>query len=468
MSSKSGDRFNYTLNPFHVANQTHGPNVIPHDLITVQIDPNKVHQKIVGFGASFTGSVTYLLNKMSQNLRNCIYKSYYTTSIGSAFTLMRMPMGGCDFDLEPWTYNEYPINDTKLTNFTQLHPYDQQRVRLLKDLMHASENSNINITVAAWSAPRWMKQEYRWAGQHGNQLQPDYYQTWADFHVKFLDLMQAAGITISTISTGNEPHFANHLPFISMNWNASHQATWITRYLQPALQQSNHAHIQLITGDDNRNVLIDWLRNLTTAQPNLMEFVTTIGVHGYFDVVSSSTVLDRIVQMYPNKSILYTEMCFGTTGPVSNTGAPLGVWDHADELINMLMENFAHQMSGYIDWNMVLDHTGGPNYYGNKLDAAIIVNDKFTEIYKQPTFYAMAQFSRFITPGSQRIANEVYGDVNGGLKCLSFLRMDGKIAVVLYNNSTVEAISVCVENRDKRNAYIHLQPKTIGTMLFNA
>lgn len=470
-SSKSAERFNYIIGTFQVMNKTMGVNKTSAeqiDHINIHINRSKVHQTILGFGASFTGSVTYLLNKMSTNLRNLIFTSYYTNSIGSGFTLLRMPIGGCDFDLEPWQYNEYPANEKQLTNFTALHPYDVQRIKYVKQLMNATQNSDIKIALAAWSAPRWMKTEHRWEGLNGNQLRKEYYQTWADFHVQFLHLLDEAGISVWTVSSGNEPRFSNFLPFISMNWNPANLATWIVKYLAPTLQQSKFANVQIITGDDNRDTLLDYLHGMNVAESNVMDVVSTIGVHGYFDFDSSPIILDQMAELYVNKTILYTEMCFGTTGVVSNTGAALGSWAHAEELINMLIDNLAHRMSGYIDWNMVLDHTGGPNYLGNKLDAAIIVNANFTEIYKQPAFYAMAHFSKFLPPGSQRITIDLLqGERNDKLKSVAFQRMDGKIVVILYNASPSDVIDVQVHDDEKnRIVQIQVKPKTVGTLLF--
>lgn len=44
--------------------------------------------------------------------------------------MMRIPIGGTDFDKEPWTYAEYPIGDTTLSNFTTLYPIDQAKVSI--------------------------------------------------------------------------------------------------------------------------------------------------------------------------------------------------------------------------------------------------------------------------------------------------------------------------------------------------
>lgn len=42
--------------------------------------------------------------------------------------MMRIPIGGCDFDLAPWAYNEEPTNDAALSNFTALDARDLERV----------------------------------------------------------------------------------------------------------------------------------------------------------------------------------------------------------------------------------------------------------------------------------------------------------------------------------------------------
>lgn len=86
-------------------------------------------QTIVGFGGAHTGAVTYCLQQLPQSLQDAIYESYYSASKGLAYTITRVPIGGCDFDLEPWAYNETPVNDKKLTNFKKLLKHDTDKVR---------------------------------------------------------------------------------------------------------------------------------------------------------------------------------------------------------------------------------------------------------------------------------------------------------------------------------------------------
>lgn len=87
---------------------------------------------------------------------------------------------------------------------------------------------------------------------------------------------------------------------------------------------------------------------------------------------------------------------------------------------------------GWIDWNLVLDEQGGPNWVENYVDAPIIVNATVGEFYKQPVYYALSHFSKYIPRGSVRIdstASLLAVDV----ATAAFLRPDGAITLILHN-----------------------------------
>lgn len=42
--------------------------------------------------------------------------------------MIRIPIGGSDFDLAPWAYNELPAHDVNLSNFQKLDDRDLKRV----------------------------------------------------------------------------------------------------------------------------------------------------------------------------------------------------------------------------------------------------------------------------------------------------------------------------------------------------
>lgn len=96
--------------------------------------------------------------------------------------MLRLTIGGSDFDFEPWAYNEFPENDASLSNFTKLDPRDARKVEQIKQLMEISNNKNIKFYGTAWSPPKWMKTNNAWTGPSALKL--EYYQTWADYHLK--------------------------------------------------------------------------------------------------------------------------------------------------------------------------------------------------------------------------------------------------------------------------------------------
>jgi len=67
---------------------------------------------------------------------------------------------------------------------------------------------------------------------------------------------------------------------------------------------------------------------------------------------------------------------------------------------------------------------------GNYVDSPIIVNAKADEFYKQPMFYALAHFAKFVLPGSRRIEHTISSN---SIECVSVLRPDNVTAIVLQN-----------------------------------
>lgn len=96
------------------------------------------------------------------------------------------------------------------------------------------------------------------------------------------------------------------------------------------------------------------------------------------------------------------------------------------------MQFLNYDSVGWIDWNLVLDPHGGPNWVNNQVDAPIIVNATSGEFYKQPTYYALSHFSKYVPSGSIRI-NAINSPFTLGIGTVAFLRPDSTIVVVLHN-----------------------------------
>lgn len=65
-------------------------------------------------------------------------------------------------------------------------------------------------------------------------------------------------------------------------------------------------------------------------------------------------------------------------------------------------------------------------------DAPCILSQDTKEFFKEPFFYGIGHFSKFMPPGSVRI-DVSFDSTNHQLKALAVKRPDNLIAVILYN-----------------------------------
>ena len=72
-----------------------------------------------------------------------------------------------------------------------------------------------------------------------------------------------------------------------------------------------------------------------------------------------------------------------------------------------ILEDLLHWCTGWVDWNLILDTTGGPNHLGNRCDANIIADPTnkmgFGTLVFQASYYYMGHFSRYLPFGSKRV-----------------------------------------------------------------
>ncbi|KAJ0388788.1 hypothetical protein ATCC90586_010624 [Pythium insidiosum] len=88
-----------------------------------------------------------------------------------------------------------------------------------------------------------------------------------------------------------------------------------------------------------------------------------------------------------------------------------------------------------MDWNLVLDTTGGPNWAKNNVDAPILVDETTgSEFYKQPMYYVMGQLSKFVPSGSVRVNLRTEVKANWDrVEHVAFVTPEGRVVVVVCN-----------------------------------
>src|SRR5690606_3912381 len=136
------------------------------------------------------------------------------------------------------------------------------------------------------------------------------------------------------------------------------------------------------------------------------DYVGGIALHWYFNHKGNRNDLDYLYHKFHNHFILATEACLEYHEKSHHI--ILGNWDGFYRYADDIIKDLNHYSTGWMDWNMAIDLKGGPSWVGNKVNAPIIVNATGHEYYKQPMFYAMGHFSKFLVPDSVRLQHNLH------------------------------------------------------------
>ena len=117
-------------------------------------------------------------------------------------------------------------------------------------------------------------------------------------------------------------------------------------------------------------------------------------------------------------------------------------------------------VDGWVDWNMVLDIHGGPNWFKNWCVAPIIVDTDKDEVYLTPLYYTMAHFSKFIRPGAVKIGCKLKDE---SVIATAVKNPDGSIIVVVFNPS--EQIQNLEINLNNKKISISINANALQTIV---
>lgn len=426
------------------------------------INKNVKYQTMIGFGGAFTDAAGINIASLSSAAQDYLLMSYYSPR-GIEYTLGRIPMASCDFSTHPYSYDDIP-GDFMLQNFSLAEEDTKYKIPYILAAQKMSIR-NILLFGSPWSAPAWMKTNQNMTGNGTLIGVPGgkYYKTWAQYFVRFVQEYSKYGINLWGLTGQNEPSdgYLPNFRFQAMGWTPVQQRDFIALDLGPALEKAGLQHIKLMVLDDARFLLPYWAEEVFSS-PDVVKFVSGIAVHWYEDFVTPVIALSSTHQKFPDKFILATEACAGSQA-WDTEKVILGSWERAESYAHDILEDVNNWVAGWTDWNIALDMQGGPNWVKNFVDSPIIVNAQKNEFYKQPMFYAMGHFSKFILPGSTRI--ETQGSDVKDLFMSSFIQGDNSVAVVILNRSDEGGI---VSLHDPDLGYINLSfsPHSIQTVIW--
>lgn len=443
--------------------------------VSVTINPNEKFQTITGFGGSFTEASASLLNKLSIGNRKKILEAYFGES-GAKYSLTRTHISSCDFSLGNYSYA--PIeNDSALVHFSIKEDMDDI-VPMIKDAMAISKDG-FKIIASPWTAPPWMKNNNDW---RGGKLLPGYNDTWALFFSKYLTAYKTEGINIWGITVENEPMGCGD-NWESMIYTPQEMNDFVKKHLGPKLKADGHG-VKILGFDQNRDALNQWVDGMY-GDSVAKEFYDGTAIHWYastYDFFPKE--LQYAHQKAPGKHLIQTEACIDAQVPEwkndkwywSKEATDWG-WDWATPETKYLHPKYApvhryagdiigclnNWVDGWIDWNMVLNKQGGPNWFKNWCVAPVIVDEEKDEVYFTPLYYTMAHFSKFIRPGAVKIG---CGISDKNLMTTAVKNPDGTIVLVIFN-PTEQEVSIEIDLNNKKSQ-ISIQANALQTAIIKS
>ena len=292
-----------------------------------------------------------------------------------------MPIGSCDFGPggvnRTYSFAE-EAGDTHLHHFddSMQHDVDNGIIPMIHAAMAELERwtaDSLSLVASPWSPPAWMKlpvggvqSMIRTAQPNG--LDPAMQRPYAHYFSRFLSGYAARGIDVWGVTIQNEAE-AMDVGWEKCVYTADYMASFVKEHLGPVLREE-HPRVKIIGFDHNKDHVLTYARGLY-ADPAAAHYFDGIGMHWYGGLNTDN--LDGTHALAPDKFLLATEAC-NCPGVIYEAEAAAEWWQRAEHLGMDILQDLLHWSVGWIDWNLILDTTGGPNHLGNRCDANLIAD----------------------------------------------------------------------------------------------
>lgn len=386
-------------------------------LPAIEVDGNRKFQTMDGFGLALTGGSAQLLMRMDAPQRTALLQEMFGRGAGDiGISYLRISLGSSDMNDHPFTYDDLAPGETDpgLKKFS-LGPDATSVVPVLKEIL--AINPSMPILATPWSAPAWMKTN---DSLKGGSLKPEYYAVYARYFVQYIRTMKSSGIDIAAITPQNEPLNPDNTP--SMVMQANEEDQFIKEALGPAFRSAG-LRTKIIIYDHNCD-RPDYPLTIL-ADPEARQYVDGSAFHLY---AGEMTALTKVHDAYPDKNIYFTEQMV-----VDTPGDPhLEIASPVADLVIGAPRNWSRNV---LLWNLAASPTFGPhtNDGGCPVCEGAITLDG-NQVTRNAAWYTIAHASKFVPPGSVRIASSV----PGGLPNVAFLSPKGQRVLIVANPGTAE------------------------------
>lgn len=403
------------------------------------IDDKKTYQTLLGFGGAFTDASSYIYSMLSEKQKKEFIENIFTEK-GLNYNIVRLTIGSCDFSCSTYDYLEEGVFSLK-HDLKTIIPFIKKG-KSFKDIL---------VFSSPWSPPSIYKTNAK--RQYGGKLKEEFYHKYALYLIDYLKSMKENGINVDFMSMQNEPQAVQ--TWDSCIYSGKEESN-LVKCLYPLIKE-NKLSTKIFIWDHNKDIIVERVKETINAEVD--EYIYGIAYHWYDNFCNSE--LSKIHYMYENKVLLFTEGCvelllLDKDNPSKNIGNFENGLRYAKNYI-LDSENFS---SGFIDWNLILDEKGGPNYAGNFCEAPIMFNKKEKELIYNPSYYIISHFSKFLSKGDIRIDTKV---TNPFIIATSYKKEDNKYICVLLNDGEDTTVNV---NFIDECFSVKLSAKSITTIIY--
>ena len=416
-------------------------------VLTLKIDARKKYQELQGFGGAFTESVAHVFSQLNTKLQEEVLEALWGET-GQQYNMARLTIGSTDFAVGVYNYNENPGNLNQ-SMFSIAH--DEKEIIPLIKRAEAKAPKGIQFLSTSWSPPGWMKRA--WLAKKGymrNSAKPgmidraDIFESYAEYLSKYLSAYKAAGINVTRMTIQNEPDSADHqfpVAYPCNNFNGTGEGEFLLNYLGPKVRKE-HSDVKIYVHDGQKFhdvPILTRVEEIINAAGGNFKYIDGVAFHWYGNNLANYQYLSALHEKYPDLSLLATEATLEAPA-----GQHIGTtpWKEAQKYVIDIIGDLNAGAEGWIEWNVLLDNTGGPTCIGpttndyctplvGHCDAPILANIKEQTLEYRDTYWLMAHFSRFIPRGS--ILVSATNDTATGLIFTAALNPKNDLIVVVGN-----------------------------------
>ncbi|MDB5147212.1 MAG: O-glycosyl hydrolase, partial [Mucilaginibacter sp.] len=219
---------------------------------------------------------------------------------------------------------------------------------------------------------------------------------------------------IDAVTLQNEPLNPKNNP--SMVMEAAEQAAFIAKNVGPEFKAAG-IKTKIILYDHNADrpdYPIDVLNNAEAKK-----YTDGSAFHLYGGQIEALT---QVHDAHPDKNLYFTEEWVGAPGDLKKE-----LDFHMKDIIIGAPRNWCRNV---IEWNLAADQDQNPHTPGgcDRCLGAITINKD--AVTRNPAYYIIAHASKFVRPGSKRIASNLITD----LPNVAFITPAGKTVLIVFNN----------------------------------